>query len=62
MTKIVNLNRARKNRLRETKRSAADENAVKFGRTKAEVALDKARADKARRDLDGVRRADGPDE
>jgi hypothetical protein len=52
----VNLNRARKDRARAKARTQADENAVKFGRTKAQKALDTARADKAARDLDGARR------
>ena len=53
MAEIVNLRRARKAKEREASRATGDENAVKFGRTKAEKDLEKARADKARRDLDG---------
>ncbi len=49
----INLNRARKARARDEKRKQADANSVKFGRTKAERALDKAREEKANRTLDG---------
>lgn len=56
MSKPVNLGAARKTRARMKKRAEADENAVKFGRTKAERALEKARADKARATLDAHRR------
>lgn len=53
MAKIVNLNKARKVRDRAEKRAQADENAVKFGLTKAQKDLNKARAEKSARDLDG---------
>ena len=53
MADIVNLKAARKAREREAARLLADANSVKFGRTKAEKDLEKARAEKARRDLDG---------
>ena len=53
MSRVVNLNQFRKAKARDQKRAKADENAVKFGRSKAEKELEKARADKARRDLDG---------
>ena len=36
MTKIVNLNQFRKNRLRAEKKSAAENNRIKSGRTKEE--------------------------
>ena len=58
MARISNLNTARKQKARAEKRARADANAVKFGRTKAEKQLDKARADKARRALDGHARQD----
>lgn len=50
---LVNLNKHRKQKSRAQKKAQADENAVKFGRSKAEKTLDQARADKARKDLDG---------
>ncbi|MDU8913186.1 DUF4169 family protein [Aestuariicoccus sp. MJ-SS9] len=53
MAKIVNLNRFRKGKARAEKRAEADENAVRFGRSKAQKELEAARAEKARRDLDG---------
>jgi phage protein D len=53
--KVVNLNKARKAKVRATERTAADANATKFGRSKAEKALEAARAAKAARDLDGHR-------
>lgn len=56
MADIVNLNQARKARDKVRKRRQADENAVKFGRTKATKKLEKTRADKERRDLDGKER------
>lgn len=56
MSKVVNLNKARKSRARDAARSQADANAVKFGRSKAEKAKDRAEADKATRDLDGHKR------
>ncbi|KNG95438.1 DUF4169 family protein [Pseudaestuariivita atlantica] len=52
----INLNRARKARDKVKKRAQADENAVKFGRTKAEKSKDTAERDKATRKLDQHRR------
>ncbi len=48
----VNLNRVRKAKARAAEKVRADQNAVKFGRTKARKTLEQARADKAARDLD----------
>ena len=53
MAKVINLRQARKTAERAARRTRADENAAKHGRSKAAKSLDKARADKARRDLDG---------
>lgn len=53
MAEPVNLNRYRKQKARADKKARADRNAVAFGRTKAQKDLDRARADKAARDLDG---------
>ncbi|GAB5438517.1 DUF4169 family protein [Falsiruegeria mediterranea] len=53
MAEPVNLNRFRKEKARAEKKARADQNAVKFGRTKAEKDLAQARADKAKRDVDG---------
>jgi len=41
--KPINLNQARKQRARADAKAKADENAVRFGRTKAERLLDAAR-------------------
>ncbi|MEC8631260.1 MAG: DUF4169 family protein [Pseudomonadota bacterium] len=53
MGKVVNLRQARKDRARQDKRAKGDQNAAKFGQTAVEKQLNSARADKARRDLDG---------
>lgn len=50
--KPINLNKVRKDRARADKKARADENAVKFGRTKAERLLDAARNKQARAVLD----------
>ncbi len=52
----VNLNRFRKAKARAEKKARADENAVKHGRTKAQKQLEKARSEKAARDLSGKKR------
>ncbi len=56
MAELVNLNRARKTRVRAEAETKAVENRAKFGRTKAERKLEAARADKATRDLDAGKR------
>lgn len=56
MAAPVNLNRARKEKARAEKKARADENVVRFGRTKAERVLEEARARKAARELDGAKR------
>ena len=53
MAEPINLNRYRKTKARAEDTARADANAAKFGRSKADKTLDQARADKARRDLDG---------
>ena len=53
MAEPVNLNRFRKQKARAEKKARADENTVKFGRTKSEKQRDKAQSDKAIRHLDG---------
>ena len=55
MSQPVNLNRFRKTKARAKKKAQADQNAAVHGRSKAEKELDRARADKAHRDLDGKR-------
>lgn len=56
MPDIVNLNRARKAKTRETAKAKASENRAAFGRTKAERDVEKARVEKEQRDLEGKRR------
>ena len=56
MANPINLNKARKARARAEKKASADENAIRFGRTKAEKNLEKARAEKARSELEAHRR------
>ncbi|AWD23051.1 DUF4169 family protein [Fuscovulum blasticum] len=56
MAEIVNLRSAKKQAARKAARAKGDENAAKFGRSKAERELEKARAEKAARDHDGHRR------
>lgn len=56
MSTPINLNKVRKARARVEKRAQADENAVKFGRTKAVRAAEKAKQVKADRTLNGHKR------
>lgn len=56
MAEIINLRAVRKAKDRDAARAKGDENAAKFGRTKAEKSLEAAQAEKARRDLDGHER------
>ncbi len=52
MGKPVNLNRYRKEKARAEKKARADQNAVAFGRSKAEKQIVKLQKDKQTRDLD----------
>lgn len=56
MAQIVNLRLVKKQAAKAAARAKGDENAVKFGRTKAEKKVQDARAEKAARDLDGHKR------
>ncbi|KJS44313.1 DUF4169 family protein [Roseovarius sp. BRH_c41] len=51
----VNLNRVRKQKARAADKARAEENAARFGRTKAQKAIEQAQADKARVALDDHR-------
>ena len=53
MAEIVNLRRARKDKVRRERDNEADANRRRFGRTKAEKAADKDASARARRDIDG---------
>jgi len=54
MAEIVNLNRYRKAREKERAQAAAEENRVRFGRTKAEKLGDGEEKDRNSRALDGA--------
>ncbi|PPD27179.1 MAG: hypothetical protein CTY20_13220 [Hyphomicrobium sp.] len=58
---IINLNRARKDKARAEKTAKAAENRVKFGRSKAEKTKIMADKERRQRELEGARRAIGPD-
>lgn len=62
MTKVVNLNKVRKQKAREAASLQAAENRVKFGRTKEQKALDAAQVDEARAKLDRLKRTTLPDD
>ena len=53
MGKPVNFNRFRKDKAQAERTTRADRNTLKFGRTKPQKVLAKAKAAKAKRDLDG---------
>ena len=61
MSKLVNLNKARKVKERSAKEQAAAENRAKFGRTKVEKSLEKARAEKLARLTEGHRLGGDPE-
>ncbi|UWP91029.1 DUF4169 family protein [Aliiroseovarius crassostreae] len=56
--KPVNLNRYRKEKARAEQKARADENAVKFGRTKAQKSVEKADKDRVIRLFDDHKRED----
>jgi hypothetical protein len=56
MADPVNLNRARKARAKADKTAQADANRIKFGRTKAQKAADKAEAERTRKAVDQAKR------
>ena len=58
MAKLTNLNRFRKQKARAEKRARADANAARFGRSKAEKALDNANKQKHDAMLDAHKRDD----
>jgi hypothetical protein len=59
MAEIVNLRQVRKDRARAEKRAAADENAARFGRTRALKLLEMVRNARAETELDGHLRESG---
>jgi hypothetical protein len=58
MSEIINLRARRKEDARKGARAQADENAMKFGRTKAQKALEAAEIARAKAELDG-KKVDG---
>ncbi len=56
MTTPVNLNRYRKAKARTEAKARAEENAVKFGRSKAEKEAARAEAERIVRALEGLKR------
>ena len=56
MSEPISLNKVRKERAKVAKRQKADENAVRFGRTKAEKARDEAQAKRQSAHIDGHHR------
>lgn len=56
MSKVVNLRTIRKQSARDEKRRAADANAVRHGRSRAERDAEQAASDKARAHLDAHKR------
>lgn len=57
---IINLSKARKAKAKADKSAAASQNRFKFGRSKAEKALDKAQQDQVVRRLDQAKRDKPP--
>ncbi|MEZ6011275.1 MAG: DUF4169 family protein [Hyphomonas sp.] len=60
MSDPVNLNKFRKAKAKAEKEQTAKENRAKFGRTKVEKSLDKARADKLAKLTEAHRLKDKP--
>ncbi len=56
MTGVINLNRARKQKLRADAEKLAAENRVKFGRTKAQKQRERIETQDAQRRLDQLKR------
>jgi hypothetical protein len=58
MADIVNLRAVRKRKSREAEKVYAAENRMKFGRTKAEKQLEKAKAERESKNIDAHKRED----
>ncbi len=56
MADILSLSKVRKAKARSAKEAAAAENRVKFGRTKAEKAVEESRNARAEKSIDGHKR------
>ena len=55
MSEIVNLNKVRKDRERLAKKTEADQNARRFGRTKAERLAEAVQSEQLKRHLDRLK-------
>lgn len=55
MAELINLNKARKARVKSGEKARAIENRARSGRTGAETALERARREKAEATLDGAK-------
>tara|TARA_R110000868_G_scaffold4155_33_gene25574 strand:+ start:686 stop:880 length:195 start_codon:yes stop_codon:yes gene_type:complete len=62
MTEIVNLNRVRKDKRRADKKRVAENNRIRFGRTKAERKAAEAANAAREKALDGKKSTTPPDE
>jgi hypothetical protein len=58
MSKPVNLNQFRKQKIRAEQKKRAEQNRVNFGRTKSEKELSKRQTEKIKADLDGHKLTD----
>jgi len=56
MAELINLNKARKAKVREAGKAQAAENRATFGQTKGQKAVARLDAERARRELDGKKR------
>ena len=56
MSEPINLNRARKDKAKAEARASAGQNRVRFGRPKAQSAIEARLAEKAAQALDGAKR------
>ena len=56
MTEVINLRAKRKEAARKAASTQATANAAKFGRTKAQIAVEAAEAKRAKEELDGKKR------
>jgi hypothetical protein len=62
MTEVINLNQQRKAKARTDKEKKASQNRAKFGRTKEEKKLEKLKAEKLERHVEGHKREPEGDE
>ncbi|WP_417248734.1 DUF4169 family protein [Celeribacter sp.] len=56
MSKVTNLRQFRKEKARREKRASGEENAVRFGRSKAQRTVEAFDAERAKATLDGAKR------